>query len=167
MKFSADQIALCPKDPIAAKKLLSEIGAASFVEDHVVATGFVFGQPGTNEANLSFNYDLFVTDKPIELEVLNYTTKPNWMDDASRGVGSVSHIATHCSEAELAQWREFFSARGIAVAQEVITDSHTNENIAGIRRYNYVIFDTKEILSVDLKFIVRLEDHPQVDRRPQ
>ena len=58
--------------------------------------------------------------------------------------------------AELAEWRKFFKEEGIQVAQEVVTDSHTNPNIAGQRRYNYVIFDTREIIGVDLKFIVRL-----------
>ena len=42
------------------------------------------------------------------------------------------------------------------MAQEVMTESHTNPVIAGKRTYNYVIFDTKEILGVDVKFIVRI-----------
>ena len=54
MKFTIEQIAIVPKDPVAAKKLLSEIGAVEWAEDHVVATGNVFGNQGTNEANLSF-----------------------------------------------------------------------------------------------------------------
>ena len=91
MKFQIEQIAIVPKDPIAAKKLLSEIGATEWSEDHVVATGNVF-----------------------------------------------------------------FANRDIEVAQEVFTDSHTNPVIAGKRSYNYVIFDTKNILGVDLKFIVRI-----------
>ena len=41
MKFQIEQIAIVPKDPIAAKKLLSEIGATDWAEDHVVATGNV------------------------------------------------------------------------------------------------------------------------------
>ena len=36
MKFTIEQIAICPKNPIAAKKLLTEIGAVDWVEDHVV-----------------------------------------------------------------------------------------------------------------------------------
>jgi hypothetical protein len=39
-------------------------------------------------------------------------------------------------------------------------NSHTNPVISGKRWYNYVIFDTKEILGVDLKFIVRKEHAP-------
>ena len=119
MKFQIEQIAIVPKDPIAAKKLLSEIGATEWSEDHVVATGNVFGVRDTNEADLSFNYDLF-------------------------------------SAEDLVHWRAFFENRDIEVAQEVFTDSHTNPVIAGKRSYNYVIFDTKNILGVDLKFIVRI-----------
>ncbi len=152
MKFVIEQIAICPKDPVAAKKLLSEIGAAEFAEDHVVANGRVYGQEGRNEADLSFNYDIFAGK---EFEVLHYTEGNNWMLHPER-LNSVSHLGMHCSAEELVQWRAFFADRGIYVAQEVFTESHTNHVIAGQRWYNYVIFDTKAILGVDLKFIVRL-----------
>lgn len=152
MKFKIEQIAICPKDPAAAKELLTAIGAAEWFEDHVIASGAVFGSAGRNEADLSFNYQLFEGN---EFEVLNYTEGENWMQHGTRP-GSVSHLGMHCSAEELIQWREFFAGRGIKVAQEVFTESHTNPHIAGKRSYNYVIFDTKDILGVDLKFIVRI-----------
>ena len=127
MKFTIEQIAIAPKDPVAAKKLLSEIGATEWSEDHVVATGNVFGQRGTNEAR-----------------------------------NTVSHLGMHCSADDLIEWRVFFQSRGIDVAQEVMTESHTNPVIAGKRSYNYVIFDTKDILGVDLKFIVRINKDDSV-----
>ena len=153
MKFTIEQIAICPKNPTAAKKLLIEIGAVDWVEDHVVATGLVYGDHGTNEADLSFNYDIF---SGKEFEVLDYTSGNNWMDSEKRGRNSVSHLGMHCTEDELTLWRSFFEERDIKVAQQVFTDSHTNAAIAGKRSYNYVIFDTKDILGVDLKFIVRI-----------
>lgn len=55
MKFMIEQIAICPKDPARAKQLLKDLGADEWAEDHVVATGKVFGEDGTNEADLSFN----------------------------------------------------------------------------------------------------------------
>ena len=67
----------------------------------------------------------------------------------------------HCTADELLGWRDFFKKRDIPVAQEVVTESHTNPVIAGKRTYNYVIFDTKEILGVDVKFIVR-KNHDSV-----
>lgn len=162
--FIIEQIALCPANPEAAKELLSAMSMhAEFVEDHVVAEGNVFGQPGRNEANLSFNYGLSGETtknvKPLEVEVLNYTEGPNWMQNVTH---SVSHIGMHCTDAQLTEWRKFFLERGIGIAQEVITESHNNPAIAGMRRYNYVIFDTREILGVDVKFIVRLnpDGHP-------
>ena len=160
MKFKIEQIAICPKSPEAAKKLLDEMGAGEWAEDHVVAEGEVFGSPGRNEADLSFNYDLIDGN---EFEVLNYTKGSNWL--SRRNVNFmkdgtifnyVSHLGMHCTSEELLEWRKFFEERSIGVAQEVITESHTNPVIAGKRTYNYVIFDTKEILGVDVKFIVRI-----------
>lgn len=153
MKFYIEQIAICPKDPEAAKALLRDIGAANWHEDHVTADGKVFGTGGTNEANLSFNYEIFLGR---EFEILNYTSGPNWMDRPDR-VNSVSHLGMHCSAEELVKWRAFFAERGYKVAQEVMTQQHTNPAIANSRWYNYVIFDTKDVLGVDLKFIVRRE----------
>jgi|TARA_A100000172_G_scaffold73986_1_gene55792 hypothetical protein len=159
MKFTIEQIAICPKDPIAAKNLLIEIGAVDWVEDHVIATGLVYDEHGTNEANLSFNYDIF---SGKEFEVLDYTSGNNWMDSEKRGRNSVSHLGMHCTADELVLWRSFFKIRNINIAQQVFTDSHTNSAIAGKRSYNYVIFDTKEILGVDLKFIVRINKDDSV-----
>ena len=164
MKFKIEQIAICPQHPEKAKRLLEEMGAGEWAEDHVVAEGKVFGSPGRNEADLSFNYDLIDGN---EFEVLNYTTGKNWMADREakndwpRKVNSVSHLGMHCTADELVEWRDFFKKRDIPVAQEVVTESHTNPVIAGKRTYNYVIFDTKEILGVDVKFIVR-KNHDSV-----
>lgn len=151
--FKIEQIAICPRDPEAAIELLTAMGAGEWAKDHVVASGYVHGKEGTNEADLAFNYEL---NGAYEFEVLHYTSGPNWMSDLFRH-NSVSHLGMHCKAWELAEWREFFAARGINVAQEVFTDSHTNPVIAGKRNYNYVIFDTKEILGVDIKFIVRID----------
>lgn len=159
MKFKIEQIAICPKDPVRAKEFLKEIGAIDWAEDHVVAEGEVFGAPSKSEANLSFNYDIF---EGKEFEILNYTTGLNWMQEQTRGSNSVSHLGMHCTADELIKWREFFKQRDISVAQEVVTESHTNPVIAGKRNYNYVIFDTKEIIGVDLKFIVRINQNDSI-----
>lgn len=149
--FKIEQVALCPADAGAALELLEAMGLTDWVGDHVVAEGAVFGVHTTNEANLHFNYQGL--DGAGELEVLNYTKGANWMA-ASRGP-RVSHIGMHCTESELLDWRRFFHARNIGVAQEVFTVSHTNPHIAGNRTYHYTIFDTHPILGVDVKFIVR------------
>lgn len=154
MKFIIEQVAIAPINPVEAKVLLAEMGAQEWHNDHVVATGKVFGKNGTNEADLSFNYDLL---DGKEFEVLDYTAGDNWIDTFFRGRNRVCHFGMHCSAEALVEWRKFFAKRNIPVAQEVFTDSHTNPVIAGKRKYNYVIFDTKGILGVDLKFIVRID----------
>jgi hypothetical protein len=130
--------------------------------DNVHARGEVFGVEGDNKALLQFNYQAgngsdAEAGKPLELEVLHYTEGRNWMQEAPN---TVSHLGMHCSAEELATFRAYFESKGIDVAQEVITQSHTNPHIANSRRYNYVIFDTRAILGVDLKFIVRLPYEP-------
>lgn len=167
LKFSVQQIALCPTNPRKARELLADLGLTEWVLDNVHAAGNVFGINGQNHALLAFNYQAGDgtdkgADKPLELEVLHYTDGPNWMESAPN---TVSHLGMHCSAVELEEFREYFHSKGIAVAQEVWTQGHTNQAIANSRRYHYVIFDTRAILGVDLKFIVRLsfgEDAPQV-----
>jgi hypothetical protein len=159
MQFKIEQVALCPTDPAAAIELLTAMGLKDWAHDNVVALGQVHGNgPERNVAALAFNYEGFTEKR--ELEVLHYTDGANWIDP--RTVGSlspfrprVSHLGMHCSHGEMENWKEFFHARGIPVAQEVVTWSHTNPVIAGKRWYNYVIFDTYAILGVDIKFIVR------------
>lgn len=151
MKFKIEQVAICPKNTAEAMKLLMDLGLNEWVYDHVTATGNVYGQAGGNEADQAFNYTA-IDGK--EFEVLHYTTGPNWMEDLTR-VNSVSHLGMHCTAEELVQWRKFFEDGNIPIAQEVMTQKHTNPYIAGKRWYNYVIFDTRELLGVDLKFIVR------------
>lgn len=154
MTFNIEQVALCPRDPAAAKELLTAMGAGEWAEDHVVASGTVRGDSAASEADLAFEYEL-LSGSARELEVLHYTRGTNWMAGQHR----VSHLGMHCSREELEQWRTFFAERGIPVAQELWTDGHSNPHIAGKRWYHYVIFDTYDILSVDVKFIVR-RDHP-------
>jgi hypothetical protein len=155
LNFKIEQIAIAPPDPAAAQELLSAMGAVEWAKDHVTASGEVFGVAGSNQADLAFNYDMFTPKR--EFEILHYTEGPNWLMHGNRWFsGSVSHLGMHCSPEELIEWRRFFAGRGIPVAQEVFTERHTNPVIDGNRWYNYVIFDTKAILGVDLKFIVRL-----------
>lgn len=156
LRFRVEQIAICPHDPVAAIELLTALGAEDWARDHVVAIGQVYDEEGENEADLAFNYDLI---KGSEFEVLHYTAGDNWMRDLQR-VNSVSHLGMHCSEEELKEFFDFFSKRGISIAQEVFTESHTNPVIKGKRQYHYVIFDTKHILGTDLKFIVRQDVAP-------
>lgn len=153
LKFRIEQVAIAPRSPDIAKALLAELGCSDWANDHVVASGHLYdGKTEVkNGADLSFNYGIL---EGHEFEVLHYTEGDNWINRPDRH-NTVSHFGMHCSEEDLTEWRKFFSSRGIRVAQEVETESHTNPVIAGKRTYNYVIFDTKALLGVDLKFIVR------------
>lgn len=164
-KFKIEQIALCPTNPTRARKLLEDLGLTEWFVDNVHATGVVRGAIGENHALLQFNYQAgngsdAAAGKPLELEVLHYTNGNNWM---TKNPNTVSHLGVHCSAEELEQFRAYFYHNGIGIAQEVKTLAHTNAAIKDTRRYQYAIFDTRDILGVDLKFIVRkniLEPQP-------
>lgn len=161
-QFKIEQVALCPKDPAAAIELLKAMGLTEWVHDTVVALGHVHPEDEDsvrNVAELAFNYDGFTEKR--ELEVLHYTQGKNWIDPRSsadfnaRFYPRISHLGMHCSHGELEEWKKFFAERSIHIAQEVNTWSHSNPVIAGKRWYHYCIFDTFDILGVDIKFIVR------------
>jgi hypothetical protein len=152
MQFKIQQIAICPLNVERANALLEKIGLTKWTRDTVVASGKVHGIDGANTAELAFNYEAF---DGHELEVLNYTEGPNWMVNERP---AISHLGMHCTEAELDEWKSFFKAEGIPIAQEVFTQSHTNEFLRNNgRKYHYCIFSTRAVIGTDLKFIVRIE----------
>lgn len=164
MKFKIEQIAIslpAKADPEPTKTLLEAIGAKFTASDVVTAKGYVMhnGLNRLNVASLDFDYEL---SDNVEFEVLQYHLGDNWMQrhhgPRHNHSALVSHLGTHVTEEELASWRDFFEARKIAVAQEVDTLSHRNPLVPKGRRYRYAIFDTRELLGLDLKFIVRLGD---------
>lgn len=154
MKFQIEQVAICPLDPQRAIALLEDMEAVNWTSDTVKAHGSVHGREEERSIGfLNFNYELLKNAR--EFEVLHYDAESNnWMRARAP---RVSHLGMHCSEEELDRWKEFFRTRGILIAQELWTDSHTNPMIRDKRKYHYCIFDTYDILSVDLKFIVREE----------
>lgn len=161
-KFKFEQIALSV-DPLrraVALALLDELGITDWHEDHVNATGTVGGESvHKNTAHLAFNYQA-TSEKPLELELLQYTNGFNFVDDAKdmhRADAIATHIGMHVTAEQLEnEVRPIFERFMIKTSQEVKTDSHTNPAIKDSRRYQYTIFATRDLLGIDLKFIVRL-----------
>lgn len=173
-KFKAEQIALSvdPARRHIALSLLHALGMNEWHEDHVVAEGSVHDEEGlTNTAHLAFNYQA-TSAKPLELELLQYTEGRNFVDISKdhAGVNAIAtHIGMHVTEEQLEEVREIFNRHGINTSQEVQTQSHTNPAIKDSRRYKYVIFFTRPLLGIDLKFIVRLPyegGDPEADLTP-
>lgn len=151
-QFKIEQLALAlnPKQRDVAMNFLSACGISNWTEDVVAATGTVFARSGANRAHLRFNYEAF---DGKELELLEYVAGDNWL--ARLDAPIVSHIGMHCSEEDLKAWRKVMAEFNITLAQEVWTDSHTNPRIRNCRRYHYVIYETRGLIGVDMKFIVR------------
>ena len=151
-----DQIAFYAPDASAERAIKQQLGLldAEWTEDLVTGRVSVFGEPeNISKAKLLFNYDL-----GIELEILTYLHGPNWhrhRDKAHSGPACragfppfMSHLGFHVNDGPLPTlpW---------PVAQRMVTTFHTNPAITD-RRYEYVIFDTRGKLGIDLKYIKRL-----------
>ena len=150
-KFIINQISICPKDPIAAHKLLFEMGAVPWNLDTVTAEGEVNGISGRNVSQVAHNYNLVSTE--TEFEILDYSHGPSWLADKTESV--VASFGMNSTEEHLSKWKEFFAERNIDVCQEVNTIKHANPAINDVYRYHFCIFRTRDILGVDIKFIVR------------
>lgn len=172
-QFKIEQIAISVPQRDGAVEFLQKIGLADWFYDRVYATGHVFDQRDvSNVANLAFNYQAgngadSEAGKPLEFEVLEYTEGANWIGyNITQGYAhqnQVSHLGMHVTAEELLEWRALMSQEGVGIAQEVLTNKHENPAIRDKRFYNYVIFDTRAIIGVDLKFIVRIDVPEQGD----
>lgn len=152
-----DQLAFLARndqDEFMIKKLL-RLHNADWVEDNVVAEGYVrgFGDEGRNVAKLLFNYDL-----GVEVEILRYVDGPNYPDIGEVPSGTLAHIGMHIEKSkEIPPSLENFVFAS-PIIQQVVTKEHTNQFLIDSgRRYRYTIYDTKNLLGVYLKVIERLE----------
>lgn len=151
-----DQIAFYAPDEAAVEDVKRILGLqeADWTEDLVTGRVSVFSEPETeSRARLLFNYDL-----GIEVEILTYLHGPNWHRHRGNDWTGpqvrpgakpfVSHIGLHVNDEEL-------PTLPFPIAQRMVTTDHSNPAIAN-RSYEYVIYDTKPLLGVDLKYIKRL-----------
>jgi len=144
-----EQVAIYSENPDKLIEALSELGFDEWQEDHVVAKGEVFGEPVVSEATLNFNYQI----GPFEFEILKYDAGDNWIERHKQKSG-MSHLGLHVDDVE--PYIEKMAKLGYGIAQQVETQSHSNPNIKGKRKYKYVIFDTREAIGFDLKVIQRI-----------
>jgi hypothetical protein len=151
--FGIEQIALVNPPGLGLMSVLKILGATHWSEDHVTTRARVWGGPVVEQrAHLAFNYQL-IPGK--ELELIKYESGSNWLDKAQVGAG-LSHMGLHVENIEEATAKLEDSAHAeVAIAQDAVTIAHTNPAIKDSRRYRYRIFNTRQWLGFDLKFIQR------------
>jgi len=153
VEIKIDQIAVYAEEPLMIVDMLKKIGLRDWIEDEVIAEGFVYGRKTTNKARLFFNYQLL----PCEFEVLQYERGDFWhkIRGLERGRIFISHFGMHVEDIEKYKHVMFAEFPDIRPIQEMITISHQNLAIKD-RTYKYIIFDTLSILGYDLKVIQRI-----------
>lgn len=152
-----DQLAFVARDDqdeAAIKKML-RLTEADWVEDEVVAKGYVKGADhGTeNTAKLLFNYDL-----GLEVEILRYTEGPNYCDAGEVPSCHLCHIGAHIEKGESIpkEFRDWVLR--FPMIQQVETQSHTNKFLVDSgRKYRYTIYDTRQMMGFYFKVIERIE----------
>jgi hypothetical protein len=153
VKFQIEQIALMAptiEDRDKAARFLEACGLTDWICDRVHAIGNVKDVYNcANTAQLWFNYQA-QPQRELELELLAYESGPNWLD--AHQVPVASHIGMHCTEGELEAWDRLINSFGIRKVQDVWTQKH--ERTA--QKYHYAIYDTRALIGVDMKFIVRV-----------
>ena len=84
-------LARSDKEEEQIKRLL-RLQEADWVEDHVIAEGYVrgFGEKAINRAKLLFNYDL-----GVEVEILRYLEGANYPDVGNVPGGQLVHVGMH------------------------------------------------------------------------
>lgn len=148
LNMKIDQIAFAAYNDEDERWIKSVLGLtdAEWVEDQVVASGTVAGQPGTNTAKLLFNYDY-----GIEVEILRYLDGPNYLEEQGIKGGQVCHIGMH------------YTGEGVVpsfgpIIQQVETQSHTNPFLVeNGRKYRYTIYDTQAMFGRNFKVIERIQ----------
>ena len=151
-----DQIAFASASAHAIRRAKDTLGG-EWINDRVTAVGEVYGRPGRNIAELSFNYHI----SPVEFELLRYVEGNSWLTDHNlvSQIGLVaSHFGWHTEEGETDRISERLSSAGFPVVQQVRTEEHTNPYLLDIgRRYRYVIHSTRHLVGFDTKLIQRIE----------
>jgi len=150
-----DQIAIAVPNPEKAREFLTRLGFTDWTIDLVTAKGKVGDNlSAVNVADLSFNYDMFNPDRPVEFEVINYETGNNFHNYLPCPIG-ISHLGYHTED--MLDEKERFKRFNIAILQEVRTLSHSNPDMPKGRHYHYCIFDTVDQCGFYIKAIKRIE----------
>lgn len=157
-----EQIGFYTSDIAGTKKQYEGLGCKTWVDDTVVARGFVAdgnlaggdANDVYNVAHLAFNYDL-----GTELELITYKSGTNWHLAGGRVAPYrtdpfLSHMSYHTQDMDT----EIDRLKSFKIAQRVDTLLHTNPFLVECGRlFKYCVFDTRKLLGFDVKIIQRVE----------
>jgi hypothetical protein len=135
-----------------AEARFEQMGFGDWTHDIARLVGTIRGEPAECVAYMAFNYDIL---PGIEYELLVYDGPTRWNGTGAYSMTPfISHISYHVEDLS-SEVRRMTARYGHAV-QAFETHDHTNDTIKGQRRFNEVIFDTREEFGHDIKLIQRL-----------
>lgn len=148
------QVAIYTEDADASVAMMRRLGYEDWLYDEAVLIGTMHGIKIETRARMWFNYEFGAG----ELEFLTYEGD-NWHEAAGR-TGSVpflSHKSVYTDDVE--RDKRMMVQLGFRTVQEFETHDHINKYLIDKKqRFRECIFDTRDTLGFDVKFIQRIFD---------
>lgn len=103
-------------------------------------------------AHMSFNYTIM----PMEFEVLHYSDGDHrYAQPGFGGAPFLSHFSVYTENLER-EAGELADVLGFGPYYRFTTEGHTNPRVKGKKRFTETIFDTRNLIGADLKFIQKV-----------
>lgn len=145
MIFLITRIALQPPNAAAARKLLAQLGLTDWFKE---ASNEFGKKPET-----------------LELEIID-DDKSGMLTTSRKGMKY--SLGMYCTADELEAFSKTLAALNIKTLQEAFIDRHAVPYLLETKRnHQYIIFDTRKVLGINLKFIVGNKSAAQVKQPNQ
>ena len=154
LQYQFHQVAIfCPdhgaKD---AMDLYKTFGFKRWIEDSAELKGFLHGDPVVTKARMYFGYSVIGG----ELEFLEYEGPSRHQGSEGRGRSPyISHMSAYVDDVRTTV-SDVYIVTGRVPYHRFITQNHTNPAVAGKKRFIEAIYDTRELIGYDLKFIQKV-----------
>lgn len=152
LKYQWHQVAIFTADINRSVFQYRRLGFQNWIEDRAELKGFLWGAPVVTQAHMMFGYGVM----PMELEFLSYRGPNRHLSEGRTGAPPfISHMSAYVDDVKQT-CMDLLHDSGKTPYHRFITQNHTNPNVVGKKRFIEAIYDTREDLGYDLKFIQKV-----------
>ena len=146
--YQFHQIAIYAANQDNAVDFYKEMGHTDWIEDFAILHGWLDGELVETKAHIQFNYDIM----PMELEFLTYMGPNRHTAQGRDGVVPfISHMSVYTDDV-------FDVAMNMPMKpyHRFVTRDHMNPGVRDKKRFIECIYDTRNVLGYDIKFIQKV-----------
>ena len=146
--YQFHQIAIYAAHQDDAVEFYRNLGHNDWIEDYASLVGWLDGELVETQAHMQFNYDIM----PMELEFLTYSGPNRHAAQGRDGeVPFISHMSVYTDDVF-----EIIKQFRMKPYHRFVTRNHANPGVAGKKRFIECIYDTRNVLGYDIKFIQKV-----------